>query len=251
MNAIKTGLVSVTYRSRTKEEITSLASDAGLQEIQWGGDIHIPHGDMDAAREARILCSRSGIGAYSYGSYYRGTGDITDVAGVIDTASALGAQNIRIWAGTKGSADTGEDERRVIADSIRAAADIAAAKDISLSFEFHGGTLTDTPDSTLRLLDEIERSNVYTHWQPNQFRDVDYNLDALRRVASYVDIVHVFSWEGDKKLPLASHMDAWRRYFDVIRTHKVKCALLEFLPAETKDDLFRDAETLRELIEKV
>lgn len=247
MGIIKTGLVSVTFRSRTREEISLLAHDAELCEIQWGGDIHVPHGDLEAAYDARILCMLADIGTYSYGSYYRCGGDFAQVA---DTASALGAKNIRVWAGTKGSADVNEDERRAVVEAARAAADKAGALDMSLSFEFHGGTLTDTPDSALRLLDEIGRPNVYTHWQPNQYRDLEYNIDALKRVADRVDIVHVFAWEGERRLPLSAHMDAWRRYFDILSEHDVKCAMLEFLPSETRDDLLRDAETLRELIEK-
>lgn len=248
MSDIKAGLVSVTFRSKTREQTANLAVDAGLSEIQWGGDIHVPHGDRNAARDARELCARYGIGTYGYGSYYRCEGDFEPAAAAAD---ALGAECIRIWAGTKGSGDASADERAAIVENARLAADTAAAHGMSVSFEFHPNTLTDTAESALYLLDEIERPNVYTHWQPNQYRDFDYNLDALKKVADRVDIVHVFTWEGERRLPLAAHTDAWRRYFDILSAHGAGYAFLEFLPAETRDDLLRDADTLRALIEKM
>ena len=33
-----------------------MAEDAGLAAIEWGGDVHVPLGDLAAARKARALC---------------------------------------------------------------------------------------------------------------------------------------------------------------------------------------------------
>jgi hypothetical protein len=43
---IRTGLVSVTFRQLSAEEIIKLVVCAGLEGIEWGGDIHVPHGDL-------------------------------------------------------------------------------------------------------------------------------------------------------------------------------------------------------------
>ena len=242
---MRTGLVSVTFRSQDRRGVVDLARDAGLSEIEWGGDIHVPHGDIRAAEDAKSLCRNAGIVCGSYGSYYKlpVTGEGFD--DVLNTAAALGASSIRIWAGTRGSRDTDAAARNAMTDVLRRNADAAAARGMELSFEYHGGTLTDNADSAIRLLCDCGRENVRLHWQPNQFEDVDYNLRALRRVAEYVDIIHVFAWEGDKWFPLAKHEDAWRRYFDVLfELGKPRSALLEFLPCECRDDLLRDADTL-------
>jgi len=68
------GLVSVTFRQLTVEEIGELATECGLQAVEWGGDVHVPPGDFAAARRALD----TGLKVAAYGSYYR--------AGVSDRA---------------------------------------------------------------------------------------------------------------------------------------------------------------------
>ena len=49
---LKTGLTSVTFRRKTQEEIVALAAQAQLDGIEWGGDVHVPPGDLPAAKAA-------------------------------------------------------------------------------------------------------------------------------------------------------------------------------------------------------
>jgi len=49
------GWVSITFRSLTAERIIALVRQAGLSAIEWGGDIHVRHGDTGRAREVRRL----------------------------------------------------------------------------------------------------------------------------------------------------------------------------------------------------
>jgi len=48
---IYTGLVSVTFRKLSPTQIVNPVSKVGLQGIEWGGDIHVPTGDIYKARE--------------------------------------------------------------------------------------------------------------------------------------------------------------------------------------------------------
>ena len=52
MAQVKTGLVSVTFRQKSVEEIAALTAEAGLSGVEWGGDVHVPPGDREAARRA-------------------------------------------------------------------------------------------------------------------------------------------------------------------------------------------------------
>ncbi len=242
MNA---GLVSVTFRGKRCGDIVSLAKSAGLGEIEWGGDVHIPSGELETARSVGNLCRDAEICVFSYGSYYRAPVDGDGFDEVLNTAKALGAESVRIWAGSRSSRDTDEQMRLDINERIRRDAGLAGENGMSLSFEYHIGTLTDCADSALRLLSDVGSDNVRLHWQPNQYETTEYNVSSLRKVAKYVDTVHVFAWEGDRRLPLKSHEDQWRRYFEILsELGAPRAALLEFLPRETEDDLMRDAETL-------
>ncbi len=244
---MKTGLISVTFRSLGRSKITELAKEAELDSVIWGGDIHVPHGDHAAAKEANSICAAVGIDTDVYGSYYRLADD--GYAPVYDTALALGSKVVRIWAGPKGSAETSEDERVIITKRLARAADEAKSRGLTLAFEYHGGTLTDNIDSALRLLREADRDNIRLHWQPNQYRDLEFNVQALELAAPYVDAVHVFAWKGNDKFPLSTQEYEWRTYFDILaKRGDCKLAALEFVPVECRDDLMRDAETLKNIL---
>ncbi len=207
------------------------------------------HGDTDAAREALELCRARGIDTEVYGSYYRVDGNGFDH--VMNTAKVLGSSVIRLWAGKKGTSDTTVEERRALVSQLRRDAEEAKAQGLTLAFEYHGGTLTDNADSALRLMEEAEADNVRLHWQPNQYRDFDFNINALRKVAPYVDAVHVFAWVGNDKFPLSTQEYEWRRYFDILGEHgKCTLAAMEFVPVECREDLLRDAEALRRILGK-
>lgn len=63
-------LTSVTFRSLGVDQVIALAKEAGLDGIEWGGDIHVPMGDLSAARIAGEKTSAAGLSVLSYGSYY-------------------------------------------------------------------------------------------------------------------------------------------------------------------------------------
>ena len=55
------GLVSISFRKHTPEEIVKACADAGLRYIEWGSDVHVPAGNEARAREVRALCASAGI----------------------------------------------------------------------------------------------------------------------------------------------------------------------------------------------
>src|SRR4051812_33893599 len=107
------GLVSVTFRQLSPPQIVDLAHKAQLQTIEWGADIHVPAGDLVRAREVRGMTVDAGLSITSYGSYFRaGEDDPADFSPVLESAQALGALSIRIWAGRRGSANAVAEYRQ-------------------------------------------------------------------------------------------------------------------------------------------
>src|SRR5205085_2622842 len=84
-----------------------------------------------------------------YGSYFRAGDPLGEFEAVLETARALGAPRIRIWAGRTGSAEASAAQRAAVAEGARVAAELAG--DIEVALEFHGGTLTDEPASAVAL----------------------------------------------------------------------------------------------------
>lgn len=113
------GLVSVTFRNLDVSEIAKAAAEAGLSAIEWGGDVHVPPSDAAKAEEAARITAEAGLRTASYGSYYRCDGTEEDIAREVNAAVLLGAPNLRVWAGTKGSADASADERSSVIENLR------------------------------------------------------------------------------------------------------------------------------------
>ena len=70
-NVLTSGLVSITFRQLTPEQIVDLVAETGLAAIEWGGDVHVPHGEVAPARDVRRRTEEAGLIVASYGSYLR------------------------------------------------------------------------------------------------------------------------------------------------------------------------------------
>jgi 3-dehydroshikimate dehydratase len=248
---ISTGLVSVTFRALPPEEIISLVRRAGLQAIEWGGDVHAPPGDPGRAARIRGQTEDAGLEVSAYGSYYRvGKSDLP-FESVLDTAAALGAPAIRVWAGTSGSSETDERGRALVVEESRRIATLAQERNIAISYEFHGGTLTDTAESAAALLAEADHPNLFTFWQPPNGMEFEDCLAGLRLVLPRVSNVHVFHWwpTHADRFPLADGAALWSEYLRVLGgTGRARFASLEFVPGDSTEVFLEEAGTLRALL---
>ena len=143
MSSIRTGLTSVTFRALSISKIVQLAAAAGLDGIEWGGDIHVPAGDIQSAVFALQETEKAGLEVLSYGSYYHGLPE-EDFSPVLESAKALQAPMIRVWAGNRPFEDCPEEIFQQLVLAFRHAADLAKPFGIDISFEYHRGTLTQT-----------------------------------------------------------------------------------------------------------
>ena len=248
------GLVSISFRGRTPAELIAACARAGLKGIEWGGDIHVPHGDLAVAREVAARTRDAGLQVAAYGSYYRvGRDESRQVAfaRVLETAAALQAPLIRVWAGEQGSAmTTPADRRRIIAESLRIGR-MARASGLIVAFEFHGGTLTDTTGSALELLLTTAEAGLRGYWQPPVGWTHTEQLDALRRLRPYLANLHVYQWAPDgSREPLASGISDWGVFLEEAAMAPLpegltqRWALLEFFKDDSLTQFQQDAATL-------
>lgn len=255
MSVLRSGLVSITFRQLPAREVVRLAREAGLEGIEWGGDVHVPHGDLPAARDVRALTEDAGLTIPSYGSYYRVGHDDVPFAAVLDSAVALGAPLIRVWAGKRGAAEADGPYRGVVIEDSRRIADLAAEAGVAVAYEFHGGTLTDTNASAGNLLVQVAHNSVLSCWQPPQGMPEDECLRGLGIVLPKLAHLHVFSWADDgTRLPLARREDRWRKYLRAAtegvsegRTPpgREHYAMIEFVAGDEPRQLLEDASTLK------
>lgn len=212
------GLVSVSFREETPETILREARAAGLQAVEWGGDVHVPAGDIQNARRVGFLTREAGLRTAAYGSYYR-LGEAaeprTAFAPVLETARALEAPVIRLWAGTAGSAQTPPEKRRALEEEARLLAGIAEEAGVVLTLECHPDTLTDDWKSAADFLAAVGHPSLRMYWQPNPFQDEAYNRRAAAELASHTVNLHVFHWDAVRRYPLDEGRDIWRDYLKI------------------------------------
>ncbi|MBE6658736.1 MAG: hypothetical protein E7604_09855 [Ruminococcaceae bacterium] len=246
-----TGLVSITYRQCTPEQIISLCVENGLSAIEWGGDVHVPHGDTEVAVRIGEMTRTAGLCMPAYGTYYKagtyGKDYRREFEKILHTACALDTPALRLWAGTKNSEDIADDERDALLSELRDCADMAAAHGKAITFERHNGTLTNRAAATLAMIHEIGRENVRTHWQPSQFLTHEENCRGLSLLVPFIDCVHVFAWEGAnaRRFTLAEHRDRWADYLSILKGAQQDIHLLmEFTPQNDPAEFPTEAQTL-------
>lgn len=252
---IKSGLTSITFRQLSVEKIIELVVEAGLDSIEWGGDVHVPHGDIDKAKHVRHMCENAGIELSSYGSYYCvGLSDQRglDFRSVVDSCVALNVPIVRVWAGNQEAEPSDNSYFEYIADETRRISQLAAQAGVKIAFEYHRGTLTNTAESTCRLLSMIDDGNVSTYWQPIHGRAVKDNCSDIMRLLGYISNIHVFHWWPDhtRRHLLADGVDKWGEYFKILRkSEQNSFALIEFVKDDLPENFRADAKTVKKLLE--
>lgn len=243
------GLVSITFRQKSPLEIVNLVAQAQLRGIEWGGDVHVPHGDVSTARSVAEMTADAGLSVAAYGSYYR-AGVENNVAfdAVAETAIALGASTIRVWAGNRASPDADQTYRRNVVHDTRHIADMAQTAGMTISFEHHGGTLTDTHQSAREFMEAVNHAAVRSYWQPPVGPHADDCLLGLTSLSGWLSNVHVFTWGADHtRYPLANGSATWLRYLlHVAALPDDRYALIEFVKDDTGEQFLADAATLKE-----
>jgi sugar phosphate isomerase/epimerase len=249
------GLVSITFRKLTPAEIVGWVAQSGLTGIEWGGDVHVPHGDLAQARRVAELTAGAGLTVAAYGSYYRaGASEAAGLAfgRVLETAAALAAPTVRVWAGDRGSAEMDDGQRAAVVADLRRIADLAGAAGVTVSLEFHRGTLTDTNESAARLLAEAAHPNLRAYWQPPVGAASAYCLAGLRALRPALTNVHAFHGlaaapaAAVARRPLAEGAAQWLQYLaEVAATGRDHFVLIEFVRDETPEQFLEDAQALQ------
>lgn len=248
---IKTGLVSVSFRKLSPKRIIELVKEAGLDGIEWGGDVHVPHGDVEVAKQVYKMTNDAGIDVAAYGSYYYlgMAEERIKFEGVLESAIALCAPVIRVWAGNKGSAASGDIWREKVSGDARIIGAMAQRENIKIALEFHANTLTDTNDSAKRLLEEIGHENVYSYWQPPVDQTKQECIQGINMMAPWLSNIHTYYWKDKQRRPLSEGAPVWKEYFDQIKKIEGhRYSLMEFVKDDKEEQFLEDAKILKDLL---
>ena len=227
-----------------------------VKAIEWGGDIHVPHGDLPKAREVRQLTADAGIRISSYGSYYflcYSAKNGLEFNAVLDTALELGTDVIRIWPGKIDSSEASESFREEAVNETIRIATLAKKSGVELAFEYHLHSLTDTRESALKLLKETNCENVKSYWQPFPNIPFEENVKNLESIIPWLKNVHVYQWNNDfTRMALSAGIEEWQKYFRIISlSNKDIYAAIEFVKDDSPEQFKEDVQTLKQLIGEI
>jgi len=88
---LHSGICSITFRDHSVDGLIALCQKAGIEGIEWGGDVHVRPGDAETARSVREKTLAAGLKVCSYGSYYKCDAEDGAFGDVLESAEALGA----------------------------------------------------------------------------------------------------------------------------------------------------------------
>lgn len=247
---LSTGICSVTFRKLAVPDLIALAKRAGLDAIEWGGDVHAP--PTLPAAELRAIAARTteaGLGVSSYGSYFRmGEHPEEGIAPILEAAEHLGTRIVRIWPLKAPSAEAKPEDWKKAVEIGRKIAARARAAGAVLATEFHRGFLTDTAVSAARLVREVDHPNFKTFYQVYAEPGRD-PLAELATMLPHLVHVHVYHWQGTERLALADGRATWAPLIQRLAAEALpRALLLEFVRQDSPDQLVADAGTLREWV---
>jgi len=253
---LQPGLCSVGFRGLDWQEVLSLCVQAQLKGIEWNA-AHVAPGELELARRVRLWTEGMGLVNCSYGSYYRA--GVSEAAmpfeRVLETAVNLGAPLVRIWAGNQNAEELSESARAEIVQDLMRVGDLAAVAGVQVGLEYHGNTLTNSQESTARLMAEVPHPAVRFYWQPPTASTPAVALESLRQVLPRLAYVHVFHWTGPAadlhRHPLAAAKADWLSYLQQAAEAPDganRWALLEFTRDDSPLQMIEDAKVLAELL---
>lgn len=239
----------------TTDVVVDLAARNGIKAIEWGGDVHVPPGDLDNARAIGAMTRAAGLTVSSYGSYIFAPDFAPEgLSAVLETAKALGTDHIRIWPGSRKrpSVDYNAEERRAATHSLKEIAVRAEDYGMTIGLEYHPNSLTDSLQSSRLMLQELPAPNMFFYWQPAPGLPIEQALEEISALGNRICHLHVFAWEQDSsRLALRDRTEYWRTCLNALPQSewgKQDFAMLEFVRDDSVQQFSADADTLMSLL---
>lgn len=251
---IISGAVSATFRDKTAEDIIRFCVEAGLKAVEWSENAHVMPDDRDGAEALYEKTREAGLMVAAYGSYYK-LGQNEDIEKTFEaslvSAEALHAPLIRVWAGTEASWLVPDERRKEMAREAGIICRMAQEKGMKVALEWHRNTLTDTNESALKFLKEVNHENLYCLWQPTLALSMEEKIEGLDLLGDRLLNLHIYYWPEDGvRRPLKEGAHIWRQYLEHVDKTKDRFGLLEFVMDNTREQFLKDAETLHELLKE-
>ncbi|WP_435320862.1 sugar phosphate isomerase/epimerase family protein [Haloarchaeobius sp. TZWSO28] len=201
---MKTALFTKVLGERSLTEVVDIAAEMGYDGVEpMGREPHLPpETPLDQVEHLRARLDEHGLDVPCFATYTGGYVDTTDeereaaladLRHCLEIATTLDCGLVRHSVEGPPVRHAVESDFETAAAWFRRAADLADEYDIRLAVEIHAHKLTETTESTLKLLEMVDRDNVGAiHDAGNMFIvDAPYGPETVERLGDRLFHVHV------------------------------------------------------------
>ena len=197
----KVALCTIAFSEEPLEEVLDLACAVGFPAVElWGKEPHMGEEfDGKRAREVSRMLAERGLALSVFGSYLElgVEGQMEKAGPVLETAAALGAPIVRVWAGNTASAEAGEKDWSACLRDCERACRAAEPFGLVLAVEMHNGSLADMASAALRVVEEVGAPGLKLNFQVSYPPDEEDPYERVRKVAPWVVNVHTQNFIRD------------------------------------------------------
>lgn len=192
------------FDDRRLDDAIETAAEIGYDGVEiMARDPHLPADTShERAEEIGALVDRVGVeipclatytGGYARKSETECEAELEAFERFLELSEPLEVDLLRHGAGRPSVREATDEDFERAAEWLRRAADLAGTYDRTVGLEIHSHRLTETVDSTLRLLERIDRDNVgVIHDAGNMFIvDDEYGRSSVERLGDRLVHVHV------------------------------------------------------------
>ena len=198
------------YPTIPAKELLSLAKEAGASGVDWDDISHLHAGHTHEASSAYWDAVHADLTPVSLLSHYTlGTKrDIQELfMPVMDCAFALHTRVVRISPTPTPPDKAAYAVFSSAAQELRTICDMANIFDMEIHIICRPGTLTDTPESTKRLIKMANCRNCKCSWQPDSALSDQENLKNLQSLREFLgSVVENVSWKKEYTSYLESNL---------------------------------------------
>jgi 3-dehydroshikimate dehydratase len=228
---IRLGLSSQAFPAMATKDILKLAVDAGLEGVEWAAESHLVPGDIKAAQSLMMETLWARLAVVSYSALYRvhpGSEAGLGFESLLDTAQALHAPILRIFAGSQPWSRLGSEARAGLVAELRRLGDLADSRGITVCLSLSRGTALEDYAAAEGLLGELAHPFVRLAWEAMPGGAQEEATGALERLRGQTSLLLArHSDRLGRSSPLGDEAEAWQR------------RLASFLSGETEPKMSR------------
>lgn len=212
---IRLGLSSQAFPAKSPREVIALALDLGLEGVEWAAESHLSPGDASAAQGLLFETLMARLAIVSFAALYRVDPEGETGLGfgaLLDTASALQAPILRVFAGRAAYATAGQVEKDALKAKLQHLGDLAARRGITLCLSLSRGTALENYASAQALITDLAHPFVRLAWEALPGRPPEEGSRTLEGLKGETSLLLARSADRQGLASsLETNRDAWDR----------------------------------------